>query len=310
MGLYAVTGAAGFIGSHLVDALLAAGHGVRGLDDFSTGRPENLDPRCPVLRADVADPAAVRRLMQGVDGCFHLAAQPSVIRTNEDWLGTHRTNQTGTVTVLETARASGRLPVVYASSAAVYGDLGHRPAREDVWPRPCTAYGADKLGSELHAAVAWSVHGVPTIGLRFFNVYGLRQNPCSPYSGVISIFTRRIAEGALITVHGDGQQVRDFIHVTDVVTHLLAGMRKLEASPGAAVVNVCTGRGTSLMDLIATLGHVHGRMPRVAYGSARQGDIRYSVGDSGAATDLLGVYARMSLIDGLAALAESEPAAA
>jgi UDP-glucose 4-epimerase len=310
VALYAVTGAAGFIGSHLVDALLAAGHSVRGLDDFSTGRLENVDPRCPVLRADVADLAAVRRLVQDTDGCFHLAAQSSVIRTNEDWLGTHRTNQTGTITVLEAARTCERIPVVYASSAAVYGDLGKRPAREDVWPKPRTAYGADKLGSELHAATAWSVHGVPTLGLRFFNVYGRRQNPCSPYSGVISIFTRHVAEGGVVTVYGDGQQVRDFIEVSDVVAHLLAGMRRLATSPDATILNVCTGHGTSVMDLIATLANVHGRMPRVVHGPTRCGDIRYSVGAPGVAISLLGLRARVSLIDGLAALAESERAAA
>ncbi len=310
MALYVVTGAAGFIGSHLVDALLAAGHTVRGLDDFSTGRSENVDPRCPVLRADVADPAAVRRVMQGADGCFHLAAQASVTLTNEDWLGTHRTNQTGTITVFEAARICGRIPVVYASSAAVYGDLGTRQAREDTWPKPTAAYGADKLGSELHAAAAWSVHQIPTLGLRFFNVYGRRQNPCSRYSGVISIFSRRLAEGGTVTVHGDGQQVRDFIEVSDVVAHLTAGMRQIETNPGEAVLNVCTGRGTSIVDLIDTLARAHGRMPRVIHGSTRPGDIRHSVGDPSAATALLGVRARIALVDGLAALAESERAAA
>lgn len=310
MALYVVTGAAGFIGSHLVDALLAAGHGVRGLDDFSTGRLENLDARCQVVRADVADPIAVRRVMQDADGCFHLAAVASVTRTNEDWLGTHRTNQTGTITVLEAARQCGNIPVVYASSAAVYGDLGARPAREDMLPRPRAAYGADKLGSELHAAAAWSVHRVPALGLRFFNVYGSRQNPCSPYSGVISIFMRRLAEGRAITVHGDGQQVRDFIEVRDVVAHLVAGMQHLEANPEAAVVNVCTGRGTSLMDLIGVLAKVHGRKPRMVHDTERAGDIRYSVGDPAAAFELLGLRARVKLIDGLSTLADMERAAA
>lgn len=310
MALYLVTGAAGFIGSHLVDALLAAGHSVRGLDDFSTGRPENLDPRCPVLRADVADAAAVSRAMEGADGCFHLAAQASVDLTNRDWLGTHRTNQTGTITVLDVARSCGPIPVVYASSAAVYGDVGPDAAREDLCPKPLTAYGADKLGSELHAAVAWSVHRVPTLGLRFFNVYGPRQDPGSPYSGVISIFLRRLTEGGPVTVHGDGEQVRDFIAVSDVVAHLTAGMRHLQTSPGMAVLNVCTGRGTSVMELIGTLAKVHGRMPRIFHGPVRSGDIRHSVGDPTAATAMLGVRARVSLLDGLSALAALERAAA
>lgn len=310
MALYVVTGAAGFIGSHLVDALLAAGHAVRGLDDFSTGRVENLHPDCEVVRADVADPVAVRRVMQDADGCFHLAAVASVTRTNEDWLGSHRTNLTGTVTVLEAARDCGHVPVVYASSAAVYGDLGRRVAREDVLPRPITGYGADKLGSELHAGAAWLVHRVPTFGLRFFNVYGLRQNPCSPYSGVISIFTQRVANGGTVTVHGDGQQVRDFIHVSDVVAHVGAAMQHLEATPGNAVLNVCTGRGTSVLDLIGILGKCHGRTPRIDHGPARRGDIRQSIGDRDAACAMLGVTARVVLEDGLSTLTRAESAAA
>jgi len=310
VALYLVTGAAGFIGSHLVDALLAAGHTVRGLDDFSTGRAENLHPGCQVMRADVADPIAVRRAMQDADGCFHLAAVASVTRTNEDWLGTHRTNLTGTVTVLEAARDSGHIPVVYASSAAVYGDLGRRIAREDMLPRPLTAYGADKLGSELHAGAAWLVHQVPTFGLRFFNVYGLRQNPCSPYSGVISIFAQRVANGGTVTVHGDGEQVRDFIHVSDVVAHLAGAMQHLEATPGSAVLNVCTGRGTSVLELIGILGKSHGRTPRIDHGPARNGDIRQSIGDPEAAIAMLGLRARVALEDGLPTLTRAESAAA
>ena len=290
--------------------MLAAGHSVRGLDDFSTGRPENLDPRCPVVRADVADRAAVSRAMEGADGCFHLAARASVELTNKDWLGTHRTNQTGTITVLDAARACGRIPVVYASSAAVYGDDGPGAAREDLCPKPRTAYGADKLGSELHAGVAWSVHRVPTLGLRFFNVYGLRQDPCSPYSGVISIFMRRLAEGGPVTVHGDGEQVRDFIAVSDVVAHLTAGMRHLPGNPCAEVLNVCTGRGTSVMELIDTLAKVHGRIPRIEHGPSRPGDIRHSVGDPSAATDMLGIRGRVPLFDGLSVLAALEHAEA
>jgi UDP-glucose 4-epimerase len=308
--LFLVTGAAGFIGSHLVDALLAAGHTVRGLDDFSTGLMENLDPRCQVVRADVADPIAVRWAMQGADGCFHLAAIASVARTNEEWLATHRTNQTGTITVLDAARHAGGVPVVYASSAAVYGDVPGGVAHEDLLPRPRTAYGADKLGSELHAAAAWQVHAVPTFGLRFFNVYGPRQNACSPYSGVISIFARQLASGGPVSVHGDGLQIRDFIHVSDVVVHLLAAMEHLRTTPEATVANVCTGRPASVLEVLRILSDIYGRTPRVVHGPARPGDIRQSVGDPTAARAVLGVQARMSLEAGLSTLIGRQSAAA
>ena len=242
MALYAVTGGAGFIGSHLCDALLAHGHGVRVLDDLSTGSRGNLDPRCELMMGDVADPAAVRALLREAAGCFHLAAIASVARGNEDWLGTHRTNLTGTITVLDAARVADRLPVVYASSAAVYGDLGERAAPEDAACAPRTAYGADKLGGEWHARAGYLVHGVPSVGLRFFNVYGPRQDPSSPYSGVISIFASRLAQGLALRIDSDGRQGRDFVHVADVTRHLLAAMRHARERPNATVLNVCTGR--------------------------------------------------------------------
>ncbi len=303
--LYAVTGGAGFIGSHLCDALLAAGHAVRVLDDFSTGRRENLDPRCEVVRGDVADPRVVRAALEGASGCFHLAAVASVQRCNEDWIGTHRVNQAGTVCVLDAARALGGVPVVYASSAAVYGDLGEAIAREDLCPAPLTAYGADKLGSELHARVAFLVHGVPTLGLRFFNVYGRRQDPSSPYSGVISIFARRLAEGLPIAIHGDGEQTRDFVHVSDVVAHLRAAMAHLAAQAGAAVLNVCTGQAVSIRQLAQALAASLGRDARLTEGPARAGDIRRSLGDPSRATATLGARARVGLAEGLLTLSDA-----
>jgi len=310
MGHYVVTGAAGFIGSHLVDALLAAGHSVRGLDDLSTGRLQNLDPRCALIRGDVADPHVVGEAMRGADGCFHLAAIASVARTNEDWLGTHATNLTGTITVLDAARRLGGVPVVYASSAAVYGDLGPNRASEDARTVPLTAYGADKLGCELHAGIAWTVHGVPSFGLRFFNVYGPRQLPNSPYSGVISIFSQRISQGTAVTIHGDGQQRRDFVHVADVTAHLMGAMRRLRARAGAGVVNVCTGQGTSVIELLHLIAATHERVPRLVYGPARAGDIRHSVGNPTLATNVLGIAAGLSLAQGLGHLARVERAAA
>jgi UDP-glucose 4-epimerase len=306
---YLVTGGAGFIGSHLVDALLARGHAVRVLDDLSTGRVENLPSGCMLLRGDVADPEVVRRAMHGIAGCFHLAAVASVARANEDWLGTHRVNQTGTVVVLDEARRLGGVPVVYASSAAVYGRIAG-VAREDIAPAPLTAYGADKLGSELHARVAALVHGVPTLGLRFFNVYGPRQDPRSPYSGVISLFADAIGAGRPVRIYGDGYQSRDFVFVGDVVAHMVAAMARLgenrfgENGAGAAlpsVLNVCTGEETSVLQLVDALAEACGRAATTLYSPARLGDIRRSVGSPALAISRLAVQARMPLREGLAA---------
>lgn len=301
MGLYLITGGAGFIGSHLADALIARGDQVRVLDDLSTGRLENLPPGAQFMMGDVANAALMGQAMQGVAGCFHLAAIASVARSNEDWLGTHRTNLTGSITVLDAAREAGRTPVVYASSAAIYGDPEAMPISEHTTPAPLTAYGADKLGSEQHARVAWTVHGVPTFGCRFFNVYGPRQDPLSPYSGVISIFARRVAAGEALTINGSGEQLRDFVYVADVVRHLLGGMALLRRAPQAAVVNVCTGRATSLLDLLAALERICGRAARQHFGPERQGDIRLSLGDPSRAIAMLGLSATTRLDQGLAA---------
>jgi len=295
---YLITGGAGFIGSHLADALLAQGHRVRVLDDFSTGRMENLDPRCEVLRGDAGDPALLRVAMAGTAGCYHLAAIASVARANEDWVGTHAVNQSATVAVLEAARALGGLPVVYASSAAVYGTQ-EGVAREEAAPSPRTAYGADKFGSELHARVGFLVHGVPTIGFRFFNVYGPRQDPASPYSGVISIFADAIRQGRPVTLHGDGSQSRDFVFVGDVVAHLVAGMAYLGVVQGAHVLNVCTGCETQVHELASMIGEIGGRAPVMVPGPARAGDIRRSVGSPERASDVLGVRAATGLRAGL-----------
>jgi UDP-glucose 4-epimerase len=300
-----VTGGAGFIGSHLVDALLAAGFPVRVLDDLSTGRRGNLDRRAELVVGDVADPAAVRAAMRGVCGVYHLAAIASVARGNEDWSGTNRVNLGGTIAVLDAARRGEGLgvPVVYASSAAVYGDTGGEPAAESRMPAPRTAYGADKLAGELHARVGRLVHGVPALGLRFFNVYGPRQDPASPYSGVISIFARALAEGGPVTLHGDGEQTRDFVYVADVVGHLRAAMDLLRADPPAPplVLNVCTGRTVSIAGLLALLARLRGVVPGVGHGPARTGDIRHSRGVPDAAVATLGLRAGVALEDGLAA---------
>ena len=304
MALYLVTGGAGFIGSHLVDALLARGDSVRVLDDLSTGKRENLAPGAELIVGDVADAACVAGAMNDVDGCFHLAAIASVELGNRDWLGTHRTNLTGAITIFDAARRAKpdrTVPVVYASSAAVYGDSTELPLAETVATKPLSAYGADKLGCELHGRVAGKVHGVRTAGCRFFNVYGPRQDPGSPYSGVISIFFNRISAGQGIKIFGDGGQTRDFIYVADVVRALLAAMGQDTAGP--SVFNVCTGKTTSLLELAATIGKVFGRTPDIRFEAGRVGDIRASLGDPAMARDALGFSANLSLEDGLRLMA-------
>jgi UDP-glucose 4-epimerase len=297
MSRYLVTGGAGFIGSHLCDALRRDGHGVRVLDDLSTGSRANLAPGAEFVAGDVADPAAVTRALEGVDGVFHLAAIASVERGQQDWLGTHRVNLGGTIAVLDAARAR-RTPVVYASSAAVYGDAERLPITEDTPTRPLSAYGADKLGSEQHARVAGAGFGVPTLGLRFFNVFGPRQDPRSPYSGVISIFCDRFARGESVTIYGDGGQTRDFVPVAQVVAALRAGLAA--ASPAARVFNVCSGTPTSVLDLAKLIAELCGAAPDITFGPPRSGEIRHSLGAPEAAGRALGLPAPGSLRDGLA----------
>jgi UDP-glucose 4-epimerase len=309
MATYLVTGGCGFIGSHLADALVAAGHTVRILDDLSTGRRENAPRAAEIVVGDVADADTVRRAMAGVAGCFHLAAIASVARSNEDWAGTHRVNLTGAINVYDAAaaRPGGPVPVVYVSSAAVYGDNPAVPLAEDARTRPLTAYGADKLGCELHARVAQAVHGVPVVGFRFFNIYGPRQDPRSPYSGVISIFADRILAGRAVEIHGDGEQTRDFVYVADAVRFLMRGMEG--PFDGARVFNVCTGRATSVNALARIIAAAAGRRVELSPAPARTGDIRASIGDPRAAESALGITARVAIEDGLRATVESIAAA-
>lgn len=309
---YLVTGGCGFIGSHLVDALLADGHTVRVLDDLSTGSRDNLSGAASLIVGTVADPDVVRGAMDGVDGCFHLAAIASVTRSTEAWFETHQVNLGGTINVFDAARgasAGGRAaPVIYASSAAIYGDNPALPLTEDAGLRPLTPYGADKAGSELHAQAGAAVFGVPSVGFRFFNIFGPRQDPSSPYSGVISIFTDRILSGLPITIFGDGGQTRDFVYVGDVVRALVAGMKQAERAEEAAVpapvLNVCTGQQISLLDLIQAIEAASGLSAETHFAEARAGDIRHSCGDPGGLQKTLDVVAATPLVDGLAALIE------
>lgn len=297
MTLWLVTGGCGFIGSHLCDALIAAGDRVRVLDNLSSGRRENLAPGARLLVGDVGDPALLARAMEGVDGCFHLAAIASVERGVREWRETHRVNLSAFVALLDAARAAGRVPVVYASSAAVYGSNDALPLTETAETRPLSAYGADKLGCELHARVAGAVHGIPTVGLRFFNVYGTRQDPASPYSGVISIFADRLLRGDALTVFGDGLQSRDFVHVSAVVAALRAGMGR--ADRVASVFNVCAGRSTTVLELAQVLAEACHTEPVIRHASGRAGEVRNSLGAPQAARAVLGLDEPLGLREGL-----------
>jgi UDP-glucose 4-epimerase len=300
---FLVTGGCGFIGSHLVDALSASGHGVHILDDLSTGTIEYKPPHVELIRGDVANPKIVADAMDAMDGCFHLAAVASVERGNLDWNGSHRTNLSGTVAIFDAARETKKrppIPVVYASSAAVYGN-NPDILSENQRPYPMSAYGADKYGCELHGFVASHVHGVPNCGLRFFNVYGPRQDPRSPYSGVITIFANRLSAGQPVTINGDGYQSRDFIYVGDVVRGLLAGMNHCAGMRGGSdVFNVCTGIETNIIDLADALGVVFCQAPRIIFGPARPGDPRRSVGCPIKARRVLDFRVETNLVSGLA----------
>jgi UDP-glucose 4-epimerase len=300
MRSFLVTGGCGFIGSHLADALVGAGHRVRILDDFSTGKRSNAPAEAEIVTGDVADAATVRAAMAGMDGCYHLAAVASVQRSVEAWEETHRVNLGGSINVFEAAHAAGGIPVVYASSAAVYGDHPEMPLREDAPLLPIAPYGADKAGSELHARAALAVRGVPSTGMRFFNVFGPRQDPASPYSGVISIFAERLLAGKPMTVYGDGRQTRDFIFVADIVAALQAAMGRQDRS--AKVFNVCRGEEVTLLRLIAALERAAGRKAIVVHAEARPGDARRSVGDPSRLAAGLGFAAKIGLEEGLAAL--------
>lgn len=305
MRRWLVTGGAGFIGSHLTDALLLRGDQVRVLDDFSSGFRRNLSPAAELVRGSVTDAPLVRRALADIDGVFHLAAIASVVRCTDDWAHAHAVNQAGTVTVLEAAKRAGGVPVVFASSAAIYGNAARNAVSEDDAADPRSAYGCDKLGSELHAQVARRTFGIPTLGLRFFNVYGPRQDGSSPYSGVISVFRRMLAGGETLVLNGDGRQTRDFVFVSDVVAVLLEGMRRLPDLP--RVLNVCTGRATSIHELALMLCEQAGIVPSFRFAPSRAGDIARSCGDPALLAASLGLRCGVGMRDGLRRLGLADP---
>jgi len=308
--LFLVTGGCGFIGSHLAEALVARGDVVRVLDDLSHGKRENLPRGVEFIEGDLADPVALRRAIQDVDGCFHLAAVSSIAECHARWLDAHRINLTGTISVFDAARRGRHdapVPVVYASSAAVYGEQGAIALSESLMPRPISAAGADKAGCELHAKIAQVMHRVPTIGLRFFNVYGPRQDTVSPHAAAVPNFCRGLADRRPISLFGDGGQLRDFVYVKDAVAALLAAMD--HGSRQAEIFNVCTGRGVTVAALAQTIARIVGVTREIDHRPARPSDMRHALGDPARAHDALGIEASTDLETGLRLTLKSYAAA-
>ena len=271
-----VTGGAGFIGSHSVDLLLARGHQVRVLDDLSSGKRDNLQahPALELVIGDIRDRDTVQAVMAGIDGVLHLAAQVFVSVSIDQPVFSASVNVLGTVQVLDAARLAGVRRVVYASSAAIYGTPEALPVAEDTPSRPLSPYGLEKLIDEQYAALFQGLYGLSCCGMRYFNVYGPRQDPRSTYSGVISRFQDAIAAGRPLTVFGDGLQTRDFVSVFDVARATCAALTEHTSVEG--VVNVATGTSITLLDLIAALGRAAGRALEVQHLPGRAGEGRDS----------------------------------
>ncbi|HEU5321256.1 MAG TPA: SDR family oxidoreductase [Methylomirabilota bacterium] len=288
-----VTGGAGFIGSHLVERLLVSGErDVRVFDDFSTGREANLafasryPGRLQVVRGDVRDLAAVERSAAGAHVVFHQAAMRSVPRSVADPLGANAHNVVGTLHVLEAARRAGVRRVVYASSSSVYGDRPELPKREDQPPAPVSPYAVSKAAAEQYAAVWSRLYGVQTVGLRYFNVFGPRQDPASEYAAVIPRFILWALSGQPLEVHGDGTQSRDFTYIDNVVE---ANCLAAEAPDAAGeVFNVGCGSRVSLLEIVDRLEHRLGRPLARRHTPARPGDVPHTLADVTKAKRLLG----------------------
>ena len=296
-----VTGGAGFIGSHLADALLAGGWSVRLLDDFSSGRPANvahLQGSAELLRGDLRDRGLLAGALAGVEVVFHQAAVPSVPRSVAEPERTNDVNVTGTLGLLEASRQAGVRRVVFASSSSAYGDTPVLPKVESLPPCPLSPYALQKYAGERYCQLYHRLYGLETVALRYFNVYGPRQNPESEYAAVIPRFVTACLAGEAPVVFGDGEQTRDFTYVGDAVAaNLLAA-----DAPGApgAVVNVAGGRRVSLNELLSAIRTLTGAKLAARHEPARPGDVRDSLADLSRAKQLLGYEARVDLHSGLA----------
>jgi UDP-glucose 4-epimerase len=300
LALYLVTGGAGFIGSHIVEELLQRGESVRVLDDLSSGRKENLASVQDVVdfqERDIRDLDAIRPLFEGVDYVIHLAAVPSVARSIEDPISTTLVNLNGTLHVLLAARDAQAKRVVMGTTAAVYGDDPSMRRVETQTPQPLSPYALTKLAGEHYGLIFHRIFDLEFVALRYFNIFGPRQNPQSPYTGVLSKFIVAYLRGQRPTVFGDGEQSRDFTFVTNVVDATLRAC--LAPTAAGKVINVGTGKGSTLNQILALLNQILGVPVTPQYAPPRAGDVRHSTADISLARTTLGYEPRVSLEDGL-----------
>jgi UDP-glucose 4-epimerase len=300
MSQYLVTGGAGFVGSHIAQALVERGEKVRVLDNLSTGKRENLAAiagQIELIEGDVCDPAAVARAVAGCEVVFHEAAMASVPQSIEDPLGSHAACCTGTVVVLDQARRAGVRRVVYAASSSAYGNQPQPQKRESDLPSPLSPYAAAKLAAELYCQAFWHSYGLETVALRYFNVFGPRQDPSGPYAAVIAIFIKLLLAGKQPTIYGDGLQTRDFTYVENVVQ---ANLRAAEAkeAPGG-VFNVGNGVALTLLDLLQELNAILRTDVKPNFQPERAGDVRDSLADISQARRVLGYDPKIDLAEGL-----------
>jgi nucleoside-diphosphate-sugar epimerase len=300
MAVYVVTGGGGFIGSHIVEELLRRGETVKVIDNFSTGKRENVAPfkkNAEIIEADIADAKNLSELLKGADYVIHQAAIPSVPKSIIDPVRSHNANVNGTLNVLIACREAGVRRVIYASSSSLYGDSPTLPKHEEMKPNPLSPYGAQKLFGEMYCQVFTKAYGLETVGLRYFNVFGPRQDSTSQYSGVLALFIPAVLQGRRPTIYGDGLQSRDFTYVQNVVVANLLAC----TVPGAVgqAFNIACGDRITVNSILQQINRIAGKDIAPIYSEPRAGDIKHSQADITRAREHLGYEPKITFEEGL-----------